>query len=189
MKKLVKRIAIMTLALVMALVPVAQAATVTPVVSEATYETQIASGSNYTIKASLVVNGGSSRIRYSTQFGVSVSHTRGTTTSYLATKTQSRTQNSTANISSGTYGSAFASLAQYEYLKDSVTCGLESGNYYYVPSGNATGTYDFRVAFPGAKLYENVNQISSSGSKSLYYREITYVPSSSKAVVVPYKIG
>ncbi len=189
MKKIVKRIAIMTLALVMALVPVAQAATVTPVVSQATYEQQVGSGSNYTVTASLVIKGGSSRIRYSTKFGVSASHTKGTRTTYLATRTLTRTQSGTANISGGSYGSTFVSLAQYQNLVDSASCSMLAGHNYYVESDDETGTYDFRVAFPGATLYENVDQVSSSGSKSLYYREITYVPSSSNAVVVPYKIG
>lgn len=174
----------------MALVPVAQAATtITPVVSQATYEQQVASGSNYTVTANLVIKGGSGRIRYSTKFGVSVAHTEGTTTSYLATRTLSRTQNGTANISGGSYGSTFVTLAQKQNLQDSVTCSMISGHYYLVDSDYSTGTYDFRVAFPGATLYENVNQTSSSGTTSLYYREITYVPSNSNAKVVPYKIG
>ncbi len=189
MKKIVKRIAIMTLALVIALVPVAQAATtITPVVDQVTYEQQVGSGSNYTVTASVIIKGGSSRIRYSTKFGVSVAHTAGTTTNYLATKTMSRTQNGTANISGGSYGSTFVSLARNENLTDSVTCSMISTQYYRVDSDYSTGTYDFRVAFPGAMLYENVDQTSSSGTTSLYNRVITYVPSSSNAVVVPYKI-
>ncbi len=189
MKKIVKRIAIMTLALVMALVPIVQAATVTPVVSQATYEKQVASGSNYTVTARLIIKGGSSRIRYSTKFGVSVAHTAGITTNYTATKTMSRTQNGTANISGGSYGSTFVSLASKENLADSASCSMISGRTYQVPSTFVTGTYDFRVAFPGATLYENVDQVSSSGTSSLYYREITYVPSSMNAQVIPYQIS
>ncbi len=191
MKTLLKRISFLTLALLMALAPVAQAAAlVTPVVDKAEYETQVAAGSYYTVTAKLDIRGGTDRVRYSEAFGVSVIHEEGKTTSYLATRTMQRTQDSTSSISGGScFGSAFVAMARNQNLGDRAYCSMIAGQYYYIDASFTSGTYDFRVAFPGATVSRKVERISSYGASTEELPEISYAPSTTTAVVVPYKIG
>lgn len=128
--------------------------------------------------------------KYSAALTPEFSHTSGRDTNYLCVQTKQAVQNSSANINESTsYGNTFVELANGAYLYDRVTCSVISGRYYKVPSSTASGQYVFRASFPGATIYENVDEVSSNGTRSLYYRSVSYVPSSISCEIVLMRVG
>ena len=156
-------------------------------VSDGTYTRTLTSGSSYSIIAKLIVDGGLTR--YSAAFSGTKYHTSGNNTPYTCTQTQTKTQGATGSIEGSSYGSTFTSMANSVGLYQTAPCSFVAGTIYYISASAPSGTYGFRAVFPGATIYENVDQHSSSGVTSLFYHSVTYVPSRTNVAVEPYKIG